>query len=441
MLINRRKIALFKLAYVLFILTAAFLTYTSSPEIFGIDPMYKVGQVFGVVALSGLTVQLILSGRVKFLEKGIGLDRMMRWHLFNGIVSTGFILLHPVFLFFRPLVDGVPVVNITRTFGFATWLGVATAGFLLVTVFAALFSQRVGLKYEQWRAFHRFTLLILAGAFIHSYFVGSDIFTKQPLFYWWLALLIVSLAVVVHKFVIRPQQLKENLYEVVKTESVTPNVNTVFIKPFKKKLTYKPGQFVFIRFYSENLPNEEHPFTISSSPTENAITFSIKDSGDFTRLIGELKPKDKAVIEGPFGVFSNYKMRGPFIFIAGGIGITPFRSMLKYMKDSGGTQDTVLLYANRTFDDIAFYNELEELGREDWFTVSHILSHEQRDGFAHGYITNEFIKEKAGTVSENFTRGEFFICGPPGMMKIIQAQLIKLGVNPKNIHTEKFALK
>ena len=67
---------LFKLIYVLFILTAAFLTYTSSPEIFGIDPMYKVGQIFGVVALSGLTIQLILSGRIKFLEKGIGLDRI-----------------------------------------------------------------------------------------------------------------------------------------------------------------------------------------------------------------------------------------------------------------------------------------------------------------------------------------------------------------------------
>ena len=112
------------------------------------------------------------------------------------------------------------------------------------------------------------------------------------------------------------------------------------------------------------LPVEEHHFTIASSPTEPAFhTSTIKASGDFTATIGQTSPGDLAIIQAPFGRFS-YVLKPQaldLVFIAGGIGITPLMSNLRHMRDTQADRRVLLLYSNKTENDIVFREELAQI--------------------------------------------------------------------------------
>jgi predicted ferric reductase len=445
MAINKNKRRLLIIVYLLFLITGASITYISSPAT---DTLYKIGQIAGVLGLSGVVIQLILSARIKFIEKGVGLDLLMRWHIINALLSVSFILIHPILLFLRPYLRGFSLADIVNTFVQGTWIGVVALFLIIGAVIGAFFSQKIGLKYEQWRTFHKLTFAAIGLAFVHSYINGTDIFTRGPLFFWWLILLLTSLTVLIYKLVFRKTVLVKNKFVVIENKPLSHNVNQLKIKPVGSDIinVHNPGQFAFLHFHSDKLPHEEHPFTISSSPTEEFLTFSIKESGDFTSQIKNIVNGDTILFEGPFGVFSNIGMKGPFIFIAGGIGITPIRSMIKYMHDKGIKDDTLLFYANQTYKDNSYRVELDEITGAEWLKVVYIFSQEEvgvQDDSMHelGTVDEKLINKYARGLTNNFSEGNYFVCGPTGMMKNVRKTLIKLGVRPRNIYLEKFSLK
>ncbi len=112
---------------------------------------------------------------------------------------------------------------------------------------------------------------------------------------------------------------------------VAKNVTEVTLSPENESFSYSPGQFAFLRFHSDPVAAEEHPFTISSTPFGTRdIQFTIKESGDFTRTAGALRPGDTANVSGPFGVFTpaRFGELRHLVMVAGGIGITPMLSIL-----------------------------------------------------------------------------------------------------------------
>jgi ferredoxin-NADP reductase len=150
-------------------------------------------------------------------------------------------------------------------------------------------------------------------------------------------------------------------------------------------------------------------------------------------------PSDLAYIDMPYGVFSFVNTLGDsFVFIAGGIGITPFMSMLRYMKDKGMRNKVLLLWANRTEHEILFKEELAAMEQENpWLKIVHVLSRQDSWQGEKGHVDRERLEKYL----KEFEKPVFFICGPPAMMKAVESALRDLGVPPRKIRMERFALR
>jgi predicted ferric reductase len=207
---------------------------------------------------------------------------------------------------------------------------------------------------------------------------------------------------------------------------------------------YQPGQFQFITLHrSGGLPVEEHHWTISSSPAQKEyIGSTIKESGDFTSTIGKTAAGDTATVEGPFGRFSYtyYPQDKEYVFIAGGIGITPLISMLRHMRDTGKDAKVLLIYANRAQKDIVFRSELAEMeaGSRPRLTAVHVLSRPEPGWTGRsGRLDPDGIAELTGRDS---AEKAYYVCAPPALARVVVGGLRSMGVPYSRIRSEEFSL-
>jgi len=415
------KKTLFKFIYVSFFIAAALVVLSTPPYIIN---RIRLGQIFGALALTGLSLQLIMTSRIRFLERGLGYDRILSAHSVNAKLSFAFLVLHPIFL----LQD----FTLLKTFSFYHYLGVVALLLLILNIILTVYQPRLGLNYEHWKLIHKSGYVIISLGFIHSFFVGTDILLRSRLFYWWLFLLILVIFSLLYRHVYRRLVLTRSVYQVSKIVPEAPHIRSIHFHALNGKVfPFSPGQFAFIRFLSPHLSREEHHFTISSAPNEKFLSMTIKESGDFTSTLGKLKIGDKAIIEGPFGVFTNVNLSGPFVFVAGGIGITPLISMLRAMSAANQKDKVILFYSVKTPKDLVFHQELENLKKQRWLTVYYFFT----EGGSRPTI--EFIKKRV----KNLKKCKIFICGPAPMLASFEADFQKFIGNPANIYSEKFALK
>lgn len=395
--------------------------------------LYTSGKILGVWSLTALTFQLVLITRVNWLDRVLGYDRVTRWHAANGFLILILVLMHPIMIFSRQILsmDFAAILSFVLANPF-TFLGEAAVALIVFQIFATLYWR--GLDYEHWKIIHRIGYLIVVLGFLHSFIGGTDISFSplNPVAVWWVFLAGVSISSFAYRYLYRPLEKRES-FTVVNVEEEVAGVHTVELEPREEDMEHEPGQFAFVTFKSDNIPGEEHHFTISSAPGTEGFTYTIKDVGDFTGYIGELETGDEAVVEGPYGKFTPPR-EGTLTLIAGGIGITPFMSMIREIDRNDG-RETHLVYGNRTRNEIVFREELEELERKnDWLKVTHVLSDEDVEGYRHGFIDRELLEETD-------TGSEYLVCGPPPMMDAVVAELEELGVPKSRIRTERFALR
>ncbi|OGC52207.1 hypothetical protein A2W32_05075 [candidate division WWE3 bacterium RBG_16_37_10] len=434
--LNKTKILMLKIFIFLYYLIAALISYKTVTGNFDLYILnsYDLGRIFGTLGFSGIILQMILSSRIKMLEKGVGLDRLSRWHKTNARAAFTFILFHPFLLFFDFLkkLDFDFLKNLT----IYEWFGVFALILLTAFVSITVFSERLKIKYETWKITHKIAYLVIFLAGIHSFMVRGGINYKKPLFYWWAFLILLALTTLFLKFYTR----KKRAFKITDIINETQTTRTIKLEPVDNKaiFDYKPGQFAFITFLSGSLPKEEHPFTISSSPYGNNYTHTIKESGDFTNQLGKLQVGDSAIVEGPYGVYSNYGMKGPFAFIAGGVGITPLMSMIRFNSSQPKKEKIILFNCVRNQNDVIFRDELTNLEKSgDWLRIIYILSDEKTGTNYNEYINNEMITKELDFIELY----KFFICAPPKMMYKVRKDLLKLGVQKNNIFIEEFKLR
>lgn len=193
---------------------------------------------------------------------------------------------------------------------------------------------------------------------------------------------------------------------------------------------FKPGQATEVSINNSKWINEVRPFTFTSLPTDDYLEFSIKTYTAHKGVTNELltlKELDELVIHEVYGSITYHQ---PGVFIAGGAGITPFVSILRELDSRHAIGSNMLLYANKTQRDIILESEFNYLLGKSFINI---LSDEKRDGYQHGMISEDFIKEHV----YNFNQ-PFYICGPPPMIKAIETHLHNLGVDKHNIIKEQF---
>jgi len=219
----------------------------------------------------------------------------------------------------------------------------------------------------------------------------------------------------------------------------TPSIRSFRFPIAGKGVRYLAGQFFFLNILI-NGEEAEHHFSFSSSPTEKGyIEFTKRITGsDFSQALARLKPGDWARLQGPEGHFTLPRNAHPLAFLSGGIGITPLRSMMRYIVDRGLDYSVVLLYGNASLEDAAFREELDKMAAAHAnLRVVHVLSGPDfPPGWSgpRGYINTDIIRQ---TVPD-FLERTFYISGPPRMVLSLQEQLSALHLPERQAKRDSF---
>jgi predicted ferric reductase len=306
------------------------------------DDYGKLISALTLIVYSLLSLQPVLAARLKPLDRQFGLDLMYVFHKTMGMIAA-LLQVCALAFFMADSAGAVPK---------AVWAGTVLIIVLGVT---ALLYRELGLTYESWRRLHNTLFMaVFLTAFFQAWTVAVR--TGRPLLTGVIMMqAVMAIAAYIHHKFLGPAGRRKGLYRVKSVAMEANNVWTLTFEPKEnnRQFNFLPGQFQFITF--DRGKGEEHPFTISSSPIDaQSHSSTIKGSGDFTKTIGTVKPGDLVGIQAAFGRFSYLfePDQRSLIFIAGGIGITPFMSMLRYMRDRKDDRDVVLFYANRSEEDI-----------------------------------------------------------------------------------------
>jgi predicted ferric reductase len=391
--------------------------------------LYELARLFGLFAFVLIFLQYVLSSKIKALERGIGLDTMLRVHKTFAILALILAVAHPASIVISERLQGY-----ASPFGLLKALGLVTLLILCGTVIIAGVYQKIRLSYDQWKRFHTAAIVLFPLAFIHSFILGSGV-QKAPLKIFWLILALVYLAIIAHK-IVKGIRLKRHPYQITGVKQETHDTWTLSFEG--KHGDFLPGQFMIFQI-KNGYPNEAHPFTIASTPTQSDLSISVKAVGDFTSRLSEIEIPAFALIDKPYGTFSflNHPAE-KYVFIAGGIGITPFMSSLRYARDREEKRPILLLWANKHEEDIAFRHELDDMEQAmPFLKVVHVLSRQDDWSGEKGHIDADKLRKYV----KNFSVPHFFVCGPVPMMNSIASTLRDLGVPRKRIHMERFALR
>jgi predicted ferric reductase len=397
-----------------------------------------LGQLAGLLAALCALIQFMLMGRIGWIEGPFGLDRLAIFHRLNGYATISLILIHPLLLSFGyGLNAGVSALSQYITF-ITTFPDVSKAliaQILFISVVAtSIYIVRKKLAFEQWYWVHLLVYAAIFLAFFHQIAVGST-FTASPLYKSiWIGLYgFVALNVLYYRFLKLGIGFGKHQFRVAKVQRESSSATSIYIAlKNQDKWKFKAGQFVMVRFLTKELWLQEHPFSISMMPKEGRIRLTIKNIGDFTAAVQNLKEGASVFVSGPFGHFtSDLSTNSKRLYIAGGVGVTPIRALIE---EGRGHEDSQLLYANKTSADTILEHELETLlGAAN---IKLMYSDDPKANGEHGRIDLNAISR----LVPDYMNRDIFLCGPAGMMNAIVEGLIKANYPSERIFYERFAL-
>ncbi|GAB2781756.1 ferredoxin reductase family protein [Rhabdobacter roseus] len=397
------------------------------------DPFKYVAKVGSMPATLLMCWAFLLSARFRPVNALFGgLDKVYKAHRHVGEVASVLIFLHPIFLAMHLLPDW-------GTFGRFFWFSedwVRNTGLMAIILLVGLVALSIWtpLKYHHWKQTHHFFGLVLVIVVVHGIMGQGEIMRFPLLRTWFIAWITVGLGCYVYIRVLYHSLGPRFTYEVAEVREVD-DMAEVYLRPVdpQQRVAQRPGQFVYIYFDTPALRPEPHPFSVSSSPEEEHLRLSVKALGDWTSRLNELQPGVRAQLWGPYGEFGNHLWKRPqpdAVLIAGGIGITPFLSMIRdeaFMQRRQGK--TFLIYSVEKPGEASYEDEIRslDLKAKDIVYLPHCSD---KDGF----LDAEVLAEKVGELPSKC----FYICGPGPMMDSLQKELLEADVPLQHIFKEDF---
>jgi len=396
-----------------------------------------------LVAFSGVLVEFLLSGRFRTISGQIGIDATMRVHQLMARAFTLFILVHP-FLYVTPFMNRpLPWDETARyTLGltpttFITGL-IAWVALMVMVAFAIFREQRSG-SYEGWRAAHGFAAMVIA-AFGAHHTLEAGRYSAHPWLWWfWVALLAIAAATLLWVYLVKPLLQLRQPYAVRSVRPIAQRTWELNIAPDRKPLGFAAGQFVWLNIGHSPFSMAENPFSIASAPAQSDhLSFVIKEVGDFTRKIGEVKAGTRCYLDGPHGHLVIPGGEAPGIaLIAGGVGIAPVLSILRQLRHEGDERPIVLLYGNRVHEQIVYADELSEMQDHLNLRVEYALAEPPPDWQGHrGVIDAALLRTILDRPDARSWR--FILCGPQPMIESVEKTLLSFGVSSGNVLSEQF---
>jgi predicted ferric reductase len=396
-----------------------------------------IGEILGLLAGYGVVILVALMARLPPLERGIGTDRLARWHAMGGRIVISVTSGHVVFIIWGyALTARQNVVHQTVSMieTFPDILMAVVAWFLLLMVAGiSLRAARRRIAYETWYYAHLYTYLAIALAFSHQFADGgtfAESFTARVA---WSALYAVVGGLLLWYRVLTP--IRSALRHQFTVQSVRPEaagIVSVFIsgRGFDH-LRAEPGQFFRWRFLTRELWWQSHPYSLSAMPQPDLMRITVKARGDHSGSLANLKPGTRIVAEGPYGAFTPSLTGRRVLFIAGGVGITPIRAMFAALpkRMSGGI---TLLYRASHPRDVVFSRELNAIATDRDAALHYLIG--SREELGYDPLDADHLQQTV----PGLHRYEAYVCGPTGMTQAAVNALRAAGIPRRRIHHESF---
>ena len=381
------------------------------------------GELIGSTAMILMAIAIFLSTKPRALESYFGgLDKMYQSHKQASMLAFLLLIGHKLVIPFAKSSFA------SKRLGTVAYLGIIFIVLLTIAPRIPLISRFLNLPYHRWRAMHSLLGILFVIGLAHSLTVNAMIQQTVPGMYMLVVSLIAIVAWLYHTLLgARRHKLA---FTVANVRQLNGACAEITLRPNGAMLPFEAGQFVFVGFDGDRSLQEPHPFTVSSAPMEDVLRLSIKGSGDWTRrVISSLKQGTSASVDGAYGRF-NYKTGGSQqIWIAGGIGVTPF---LSWLRDADGALDRQVdfFYGVRGEADALFWEEIEAAAANDPQLQAHLQL-----SSVNGHLSAENIAQAArGNIADK----EIYLCGPVKMTEGFAAAFRKLGVPASHIHYEEF---
>ena len=399
----------------------------------------ELSVALGFVGLTQLGIQFVLIARFRPLTYPYGIDVVLKYHREIAVVAIAFVLVHPFLL----LLEHPARIVLFNPLGgtYASKLGMAAVLVLVALAVTSVWRERLRIPYEWWRASHTaLGVLALVFAQAHVSLAGLYVNTlwKQVL---WIGTSVLLVGLVAYLRLVKPWLQRRRPWRVVGVRpeggaSVNVEVEAVGHEGFR----FHPGQFAWIKVGDSPYTLDEHPYSFASSAERtDRLSFGVKALGDFSERLQGIGEGTTVYGDGPHGAFSIDREQAPgYVFIAGGVGITPMMSFLTTLAERGDPRPLQLIYSTNQEHELAYRDEIEALKERLDLETVYVLEEPPHDWAAEeGQVTAELLDRQLPR--ERFTR-RFFVCGPGPMMAAVEEALLGRGVPQSHIHLEKFAL-
>ncbi|GIE74293.1 oxidoreductase [Actinoplanes philippinensis] len=396
----------------------------------------QAGRLLGLYLAFTMTVQALLVARLPLLDRAIGMDRLTGWHRWTGFAVFWLAVLHPAFVilgFARYDRVSFTATALTLSKQLPVLLGlIAVALIVLVVALSVRFARR-RLSYEAWHAVHLLLYLVLVLGIVHQAYEGTA-FTLNVLtrIYWWGLWAFALGALLTYRLIV---PLIRNSRHRMRVAAVVPESDDVVSVHVTGRdlhlLGAKAGQFFLWRFPGHNRWWQVNPFSLSAAPNGRSLRLTAKGVGTTSAGLRDLPIGARVFAEGPYGSFTIDNRGGTAtLLIAGGIGVTPIRSLLEDPNLSG---DVTVLYRVRSGADAVLLGELRNLAREKGARL-HVLS--GRTSAAN----QPFTPPNLHALVPDITSRDVYVCGPAALTGAVLDSLRRLKVPARQIHAELFRL-
>jgi len=405
-----------------------------------------LGQLFGGESVLLYSIALVLVSTLPLVEPVFGgIDHAAIWHRRAAITATILLLPH-IELAANPgatsLGKTLAVVAICGLAALVVWAILPRWRTMLPApvrqlVVTALQSKPVQVAarllggYERWRGFHRLTGLFLAAGFLHG-LLDASAFEAVPALRWsYVAIGGTGLAFYAYRELLARRFLPHHDYQVAGVRPVAADLVEVALRPLGRPLAFKPGQFAMV--YLETAEGwQRHPFSISGPAPEGGISITVKALGDHTtRLPDVVQTGMPAVVGGPYGRFDRHRGTAHQVWIAGGVGITPFLSWLRALEAEPDRElEEEVQFFVTSAGRSPFADEITAVARKHPRLTVHLV-----DTAADGRLTPEAVLASVGTEPRRLS---VFMGGPDVMLRQFRKAFQAAGVRRANIHREYF---
>jgi ferredoxin-NADP reductase len=238
-----------------------------------------------------------------------------------------------------------------------------------------------------------------------------------------------------------PGRLNWQLASVTDKRAETPRATTLRLAA-PNWAGHIPGQHVDVRLTAEDGYRAQRSYSVASAPEAGLLELTVEDLSDgevSPYLTEELRRGDQLELRGPIGGYFTWTRDdgGPLFLVAGGSGVVPLMSMLRYRAAISSDVPTTLLYSSRSWDDVIYRDELERLGAESNVTIVHTLTRSQPPGWT-GY-TRRIDRAMLGEVMKEADGAKLaYVCGPTALVEQAANDLVALGYPPDRVKTERF---